>query len=92
MQKPRTRFVSLRMTEEEYYRLRGAAEGHGARSVSDFARVALLATAPRDEAIASEWREPAHSLAGRVARVEHEIAEIKDILSLKVLTHDPIKK
>jgi hypothetical protein len=42
--KPRTRLVNFRLTEEEYETLKSAAENRGARSISDFARAAILSS------------------------------------------------
>jgi len=49
---PRTRLVNFRLSEEEYQTLKEAAQQQGARSISDFARAAILhsVTAPRREA------------------------------------------
>jgi hypothetical protein len=77
------------MTEEEYFRLRDVTERHGARSVSEFARTTLLTGFPPDAAPGGNWRQPFDALATRVAKAEHEIADIKDILYLKTLTQDP---
>lgn len=79
MQNPRTRLLSLRMTEEEYDRLRDASEGQGARSVSEFARNALLTTAYPAPAECS--CQAVNSLDGRIAKVEQEVAHVKDELS-----------
>jgi len=39
---PRNRLVNFRLSEDEYERLRAACGVHGARSISDFARSAVL--------------------------------------------------
>jgi hypothetical protein len=40
--KPRTRLVNFRVSEDEFQSLREACESGGARSISDFARCAVL--------------------------------------------------
>lgn len=40
--KPRTRLVNFRLTDDEFENLRSAAMERGARSISDFARSAVL--------------------------------------------------
>lgn len=40
--KPRNRLVNFRLSEEEYERLKASCALHGARSLSDFARAAVL--------------------------------------------------
>ena len=47
--KPRTRLVNFRLTEEEYETLKTAAESRGARSISDFARAAILSSVATHE-------------------------------------------
>jgi hypothetical protein len=42
--KPRSRLVNFRLTEEEFQSLRTASAESGARSISDFARSAVLRT------------------------------------------------
>ena len=42
---PRRRLVNFRVNDEEYESLRAACATHGARSVSDFARLAVLGRA-----------------------------------------------
>jgi hypothetical protein len=48
---PRTRLVNFRLSEDEYQTLKEAAIRQGARSISDFARGAILnsVTNPRSE-------------------------------------------
>jgi len=67
------------MTEEEYDRLRDASEGQGARSVSEFARNALLTTT--DPEPIGDCAGPSLSTLGdRIAKVEQEVAQVKDEL------------
>jgi hypothetical protein len=40
--KPRNRLINFRLTEEEFAQLRDSCRQQGARSVSDFARAAVL--------------------------------------------------
>jgi len=39
---PRTRTLSVRLSEEEYERLQAASHAHGSRSISDFVRSSAL--------------------------------------------------
>lgn len=48
--KPRNRLVNFRLTEEEFVLLRDACMAQGARSISDFARSAVLRQADRSSA------------------------------------------
>lgn len=80
MLKPRTRLLSLRMTEEEYDRLRDASAGQGARSVSEFARNALLTTSD-PEPIAHYRDEALSTLDERMTKVENDVAQVRNELS-----------
>ena len=82
MQNPRTRLLSLRMTYEEYYRLRDAAEVKGARSVSEFARTILLTSGQPVEAVPPSWCQSLVALEERIEKLEQDIPELKDGLLL----------
>lgn len=45
--KPRNRLVNFRLSEEEFESLKAACQASGARSLSDFARSAVLAAMER---------------------------------------------
>jgi hypothetical protein len=75
--KPRTRLLSLRMTEEEYCRLRDTADIQGARSVSEFARKALLAAARPASVTDTNGFHSLDALADRIARVEQDLDQVK---------------
>jgi len=62
--------VNFRVNEEEYAALRAACASHGARSLSDFARLSVLRSA------ASEERQVA-ALGGRLALIGHQITELE---------------
>lgn len=65
----RNRLVNFRVTDEEYERLRSASLASGARSLSEFARAAVLRAAARQPR--GERSEPASTnLALRVAELE----------------------
>ena len=73
MLRPRTRLISLRITEEEYEAIRAASADGGARCVSEFARNALL------ESARSAPAAPGIVISGldiRLTRVEKELAQV----------------
>jgi hypothetical protein len=79
------------MTEEEYDRLRDASEGQGARSVSEFARNALLTTT-EPEPIGDRAGPSLGMLGDRIAKVEEEVAQVKDELNCHIKSqHDKPK-
>ena len=68
--RPRNRLVNFRLSEDEVDRLKASCALQGARSVSDFARSAVL---DRMEAGAP----PAHSAAPRQYQMDSRIAELE---------------
>ena len=73
MQNPRTRLLSLRMTEEEYGLLRTGADEQGARSVSDFARTALLINL-REQNTCGWCCQKLSSIDQSILRIENRLA------------------
>jgi hypothetical protein len=73
--RPRTRLVNFRVSDEEYETLRTACTRHGARSISDFARLAVLGWAGSTDlqATAMQWRLSTlgHTMAELEGRVGH---------------------
>lgn len=61
--KPRNRLVNFRLTEEEFVHLRDACVAQGARSISDFARSAVLRQAENPSANSANDRPSTQSLA-----------------------------
>lgn len=75
IQKPRTRLINFRVSEEEYDQLRSASEKSGARSLSDFARSAILQTFDGD----------AQSLAPAINGIDRKVDEMQEKLGKLVL-------
>ena len=76
--KPRNRSVVFRLTEDEYDNLRTACVRSGGRSLSDFARSALLAT------IASNTGRR-HAPEAIITRLEARINETNSALQSLIL-------
>ncbi|MBM3767792.1 MAG: hypothetical protein FJW32_20585 [Acidobacteria bacterium] len=68
--KPRTRLVNFRVSEDEFKSLREACETGGARSISDFARHAVLGAPEKG---ANESKEV---LGLRLALIEEKMGEV----------------
>ncbi len=68
--RPRTRLVNFRVNDEEYAALLAACSEHGARSISDFARLAVLGRAGRGarQVVGIQWR---------LAALGHKMAELE---------------
>ena len=75
--KPRNRLVNFRLTEEEFQSLRTASAESGARSISDFARSAVLRTfhPPAPEA-------PVSGLVDLVSRLEAAVDKLNGIVEI----------
>jgi hypothetical protein len=70
--KPRNRLVNFRLTEDEYTRLTAICASRGSRSISDFARAAILGIV---EPSTGDW-----ALAGRVAGLDDRVRELEAVL------------
>jgi hypothetical protein len=81
--KPRSRMISVRLSEEEYSALRDLCTVTGARSVSDLTRDAMrtvLRTVNREDPFSSnleEFRLTMENLEKKVAQLEAKITTIK---------------
>jgi hypothetical protein len=72
--RPRTRLVNFRVNDEEYAALVAACSQNGARSISDFARLAVLRRAGGGtRADKMQWRLAAlgHKMTELEGRVQH---------------------
>jgi hypothetical protein len=76
----RTRLVNFRVSDEEYATLRTACTRHGARSISDFARLAILGWAGSTDlqATAMQWRLSA--LGHNMAELEGRVGNLLGLL------------
>jgi len=70
IQKPRTRLINFRVSEDEYDQLRSASEKSGARSLSDFARSAILHSFDGD----------AHSIAPAISGIDKKVGDMQEQL------------
>ena len=75
--KPRNRLVNFRLTEEEFQSLRTASSESGARSISDFARSAVLRSfhSPASEA-------PVGGLVDLAARLEAAVDKLGSLMEV----------
>ncbi|MBL8214994.1 MAG: hypothetical protein JNK87_30020 [Bryobacterales bacterium] len=76
--KPRNRLVNFRLSEEEYERLKASCALHGARSLSDFARAAVL----RAVVPGAIPADPIGGLSdGRVNQMDRKIHDLENRVS-----------
>jgi len=78
--RPRTRLVNFRVNEEEYATMCAACSQNGARSISDFARLAVLRHAAADErqATSMQWRLSA--LGHKMSELECRVSQVLRLL------------
>ncbi|HSW51502.1 MAG TPA: hypothetical protein VLH09_15050 [Bryobacteraceae bacterium] len=78
--RPRTRLVNFRVNEEEYAVLLAACSQNGARSVSDFARLAVMRQAGADDrqATSMQWRLSA--LGHKMSELECRVLQLLRLL------------
>jgi len=87
--KPRNRLVNFRLSEEEFEKLRASCSLYGARSLSDFARGAVLRSVSAGLAATGEVAEPAEprfhdskitSIDRKVHDLESRITELMSLM------------
>ena len=75
--KPRNRLINFRLTEEEFIHLRDACAAQGARSLSDFARSAVMRQASGNGPSEAEWvPQSLKNLDGIVASLESRVSQL----------------
>lgn len=75
IQKPRTRLVNIRLSEEEFAGLQRSTNESNARSISDFCRKAILNSST------GTGQPELHEVERRLGHLENTMAEIADRLS-----------
>ena len=75
IQKPRTRLVNIRLSEEEFASLQRATNESGARSISDFCRNAILKSS------GGAGQQDLHEVERRLGQLEGTMNQLADRLS-----------
>jgi hypothetical protein len=75
---PRTRLVNFRLSEDEFRTLRDASAGSNSRSISDFARSAVMRTV--SGAPASETSTLPAALQSTFAELEARLRQLVNLL------------
>jgi hypothetical protein len=75
IQKPRTRLVNIRLSEEEFASLQRATNESGARSISDFCRNAILKSSGGTN------QQDLHEVERRLGQLETTMTQLADRLS-----------
>src|SRR5258708_32725495 len=80
IQRRKTRMISFRVSEKEFDELRTTAEAKGARSVSDYARVALCGAAGSSgDELDSGWRR----LSGDIRQLSRNIQTLTTLIEIQ---------
>lgn len=79
---PRTKLVNFRLSEEEFLNLKAASAHFGARSLSDFARSAVIKSYAGDSEVDGMLHIRLSGLDQKVSDIETNMRQIKDYLSL----------
>jgi uncharacterized protein (DUF1778 family) len=77
--KPRNRLINFRLTEEEFVSLRDACRNQGARSISDFARSAVMTQAENPTAAAEGGR-----VEELLASLDKRMGELFELVQAKL--------
>lgn len=76
VQKPRTRLVNIRLSEEEFGSLQRATTETNSRSISDFCRNAILGSS-------GIGQQDLHEVERRLGQLESTMSQLADRLSLR---------
>ena len=79
--KPRTKLVNFRLSEEEFQGLKDATAQFGARSLSDFARAAVLKSYVGETDSDGLLHIRLSDLDHKVSEIETNMRQIKDYLT-----------
>jgi len=83
----RTRMISFRVSDREFEQLKIQSEAEGARSISDFARLALCGSASRP---AQSVDQGLQRLTGDVQQLGADIRRVAELLEARPPARPPI--
>lgn len=87
--KPRNRLVNFRLSEEEFEKLRASCSLYGARSLSDFARAAVMRSVTGGSHSSSDTADP--GIDRKMNDLESRIGELSRLVeSLRYANHAPV--
>jgi hypothetical protein len=78
IQKPRTRLVNIRLSEEEFASLQRATTESGARSISDFCRNAILKSS------GGSSQQDLHEVERRLGQLESSMTQLTERLAAAI--------
>jgi hypothetical protein len=82
--------MSLRLSEEEYENLKSVYVSRGVRSLSEFARDAMLQVLGREASNGGTLEDRVQLLDGKIAMLEGELQRLSRVIALEVASRrDP---
>jgi hypothetical protein len=83
--KPKNRIMSLRLSQEEYESLKTIYTSRGVRSLSEFARDAMLQVVGQDASDGRSLEDRVQHLDGKIALLEGEVDRLSRVVASEVL-------
>ncbi len=84
MSNPKSRTISLRLSEQEYEALKATYTAHGARSISDFARTAMQRVISSSASSNGMLELKVQELNGKVTILDSELARLAQMFESEV--------
>jgi hypothetical protein len=84
MQNRKSRIMSLRLSDEEYESLKAVYATRGVRSMSDFAREAMLQVLGQEASDGHSLEHRVQSLDGKLAMLEGQVDRLSRVVALEV--------
>ena len=72
-----TRMISFRVSEDEFEQLRSKSEANGARSISDYARLALCGAT---NGVDGHLESDIHELSDGIQQLNHHIRRLAELM------------
>ena len=85
MQKRKNRTMSLRLSEEEYENLKSIYASRGVRSLSEFARGAMLHMLGQESSDGRTLEDRVQLLDGKITILEGELDRLSRVVALEVV-------
>lgn len=85
--RPRNRLVNFRLSEDEFDRLKASCALQGARSVSDFARSAVLDRMETSSPSSHASTPRQFQMDNRLAELESQMGQLLNLISATGLSH-----
>ncbi len=84
MHQRKNRIMSLRLSEEEYENLKSVYASRGVRSLSEFARDAMLQVLGHDASDGRTLEDRVQLLVGKIAMLEGELQRLSRVVAIEV--------